>query len=154
LEVRQGSLEEQNFPPQSFNAVTMSHVIEHVHEPLKMLQECHRILKPGGMLVAVTPNVSSTGHKLFRSAWFPLEPPRHLHLFTPQSLKRLGHEAGFTTVEVKTSTRDLYYTSLRSLCIRRTGRASMTDYQNPISEQLFALAERLFELLLAKITTQ
>jgi 2-polyprenyl-3-methyl-5-hydroxy-6-metoxy-1,4-benzoquinol methylase len=154
LEVRQGSLEEQGYSDEFFDAITMSHLIEHVHEPSEILKECFRILKPGGMLVAITPNVSSLGHTIFKNTWFNLDPPRHLHLFTPQALKRLAIEAGFKTVEVKTSRRDLYNTYLRSMTIRTAGRADMYSNPNPLVERLFALAGKLFELFQAKVTTQ
>jgi len=151
LQVRQGNLEEQGYADDFFNAVTMSHVIEHVHNPRAVLQETYRILKQGGAFVAITPNVNSIGHRLFKRAWFPLEPPRHLHLFTPQAIKRLALEAGFREVEVKTSRRDVYNTYLRSMSIRRTGRAHMDQYANPPQERLFALCAKAFELLQAKV---
>ena len=44
----------------------------------------------------VTPNVASLGHRLFQSAWRGLEPPRHLHLFAPQSMRTSLSQAGFT----------------------------------------------------------
>jgi 2-polyprenyl-3-methyl-5-hydroxy-6-metoxy-1,4-benzoquinol methylase len=154
LKVQQGNLEEQGYSGQFFNAVTMSHVIEHVPDPQAILKECYRILKQGGVFVAITPNVDSLGHRIFKSAWSELEPPRHLHIFTPRALKRLALEAGFTEVTIKTSRRDIYYTYLRSMSIRRTGRAHMREYHNPPAEKVFALGARLVELLQAKVTTQ
>jgi ubiquinone/menaquinone biosynthesis C-methylase UbiE len=154
LEVRQGSLEAQHYDDQLFNAVTMSHVIEHIHEPRTLLKECYRILKPGGTFVAITPNVSSMSHKLLKDAWFSLEPPRHLHMFTPQGLKRLALEAGFKEVEVKTSRRDVYNSYLRSMTIRSTGRTTMENNPNPMQEKLLAYGAKLFELGQAQLTTQ
>ena len=84
LEVHCGSLEEQRFPNDTFNAVTLNHVIEHVPDPVRTLTECARILKPGGRLILFTPNVSSLSHRIFRQDWRGLEPPRHLHLFSPR----------------------------------------------------------------------
>ncbi len=49
------------FPDNSFDAVTLGHVIEHVPDPVAILAEAKRILKPGGRLVAITPNVESYG---------------------------------------------------------------------------------------------
>jgi len=69
LPVHFGNLETQNYPDNHFDAITMNHVIEHVHQPLSLLLECNRILKPTGSIVVI-PNGESWGHSLFKSAWF------------------------------------------------------------------------------------
>jgi 2-polyprenyl-3-methyl-5-hydroxy-6-metoxy-1,4-benzoquinol methylase len=102
LEVHCCHLEEQNFPENAFDAVTLSHVIEHVHEPVKLLTECWRLLKKGGRLVVMTPNTASWGHKIFRENWRELDPPRHLHLFSPNSLRLLAEQAAIRTTFIRT----------------------------------------------------
>lgn len=82
----------------AFDMVTLAHVIEHLHDPRGMLGECHRLLKPGGRLWIATPNIHSTGHRLFASAWQPLEVPRHLVMPSANALRRLLEESGFTDV--------------------------------------------------------
>jgi 2-polyprenyl-3-methyl-5-hydroxy-6-metoxy-1,4-benzoquinol methylase len=91
--VHVGSLESIGYPDNSFDAITMSHVIEHVHDPVALLKECYRILKPTGYLVAVTPNINSWGHKKFEENWIHLDPPRHLHLFSDSTLRRCAIQA-------------------------------------------------------------
>src|SRR5206468_4239492 len=83
LPVKLGTLEEQNYPDCSFDAIVMSHVIEHVPAPVSFLNECRRVLKPHGRLVLITPNSDSLGHRLYDRNWRGLEPPRHLHIFNP-----------------------------------------------------------------------
>ncbi|HJX83388.1 MAG TPA: class I SAM-dependent methyltransferase [Candidatus Angelobacter sp.] len=95
LKVRQGTLQSQQFASGAFDAVVMSHVIEHVHDPVLMMQECNRILKPGGRLVVITPNIRSWGHRIYKSDWRGLEPPRHLQIFTRSALSALSARAGF-----------------------------------------------------------
>lgn len=92
--VHLGPLEDMSFPNDSFDAVIMNHVIEHVHDPVALLAECYRIMKPGGLLVAVTPNVESYGHKRFGASWRGLEPPRHLHLFSVGTLMACAKKQG------------------------------------------------------------
>jgi 2-polyprenyl-3-methyl-5-hydroxy-6-metoxy-1,4-benzoquinol methylase len=104
LNVRLGRLEDVAYPDAHFDAVVSSHVIEHVADPLKFLQESSRILKPGGVLVAVTPNPASLGHRLFGDAWRGLEPPRHLYLFPIPLLKLLVEQSGFHGTRVDTIT--------------------------------------------------
>lgn len=61
LEVRLESLESQRYPDQSFDAVTMVHLIEHTHDPVGLIHESRRILKPRGQLVILTPNARFGG---------------------------------------------------------------------------------------------
>lgn len=102
LEVRCGSLEGQCYETDSFDAVTLNHVIEHVPDPVGTLSECCRVLKPSGKLVLFTPNTASLAHRLFGGDWRGLEPPRHLHLFCPKSMKSLLLKSGFTDFSVRT----------------------------------------------------
>jgi SAM-dependent methyltransferase len=100
----------------------MSHFLEHVHEPAELLAESHRILKPGGRLVVLTPNSGSWGHLEYQGCWRGLEPPRHLHIFNSQSLDRLARQTGFGKVTISTTLRNGGKILLASRAIRRTGQ--------------------------------
>jgi 2-polyprenyl-3-methyl-5-hydroxy-6-metoxy-1,4-benzoquinol methylase len=89
LDVHHGQLESAELDEMSFDAITIAHVVEHVHDPSRLLAQCRRLLKPGGAVVITTPNSSSWGHRHFGRDWLPLDPPRHLHLFNPQNMRRL-----------------------------------------------------------------
>jgi 2-polyprenyl-3-methyl-5-hydroxy-6-metoxy-1,4-benzoquinol methylase len=95
ITVHLGTLAGQRFPDETFDAITASHFIEHISDPLGMLQECQRLLKPGGLLFMLTPNAGGWGHRIYRRDWRGLEPPRHLHIFTPSSLAEICRRAGF-----------------------------------------------------------
>jgi len=95
LDVRTGLLPDASLPGEHFDAVTLSHVIEHLHKPIETLHECRRILKPGGTISIATPNLGGQGHHVFGPDWFALDPPRHLVLFTPDSLRQALQMAGF-----------------------------------------------------------
>ena len=96
LEVR-STLLENPWPGNYFDAVTMNHVIEHLHDPLATLRSCARLLKPGGVISIITPNFAGAGSRSFGRHWFALDPPRHLVLFTPESLRSALRIAGFET---------------------------------------------------------
>ena len=88
-----GTLETAPFPDNFFSAVAMSDLIEHVQDPLAILQKVRQILKPGGIAMIVTPDASSLTRKLMGAKWthFKLE---HLFYFTPRSMQRLAKDSG------------------------------------------------------------
>jgi 2-polyprenyl-3-methyl-5-hydroxy-6-metoxy-1,4-benzoquinol methylase len=102
LDVHHGNLESAGFDDTSFDAITLAHVIEHVHEPQRLLAECRRILKPNGRLAITTPNSSSWAHRHFGRDWRGLEPPRHIHIFNPKNIRHLLESAGLQPVRVAT----------------------------------------------------
>lgn len=122
LQVRLGQLEDQGYPHNHFDVIVMSHVIEHIHDPLELLRECRRILKPNGRLVIITPNLESWGHQIFKSAWLALDPPRHLYLFTKQSLQALTIKADFKIRALKTEATGARWIYLASRAISSTGK--------------------------------
>lgn len=97
IPVHLGELTALGLPGASYDAIALNHVIEHVPDPVALVAECRRLLSPGGVLVVVTPNLDSTGHRLFGDGWRGLEPPRHLHLFTAHTLASLAQRSGFNT---------------------------------------------------------
>jgi 2-polyprenyl-3-methyl-5-hydroxy-6-metoxy-1,4-benzoquinol methylase len=104
---------------QVFDAVTISHVIEHVHDPRALLRSAHRLLRPQGILWIETPNIESHGHSCFRSAWRGLEPPRHLQLFTPSTLMDMLAEAGF--VDIRTASWQPHWSALLPASLQLAG---------------------------------
>jgi 2-polyprenyl-3-methyl-5-hydroxy-6-metoxy-1,4-benzoquinol methylase len=124
LDVREGTLAQAQFPEGSFDAVTSSHVIEHVHDPRALLADSRRVLAPGGALVAVTPNARGMTHRLHGRNWRGLEPPRHLALFTRESLGALAESAGLREVRVTTTPRAAALLHISSIEIARGGSES------------------------------
>jgi 2-polyprenyl-3-methyl-5-hydroxy-6-metoxy-1,4-benzoquinol methylase len=150
LDVRCGSLEEQGFSNDSFDAVTLSHVIEHVPDPVRTLAECARILKPAGKLVLLTPNGASLGHRVFRKYWRGLEPPRHLHIFSIESLTSILKLAGFTQVTVHPQIAStVLYESIR---LWRGLGGSFRESRRNLPAWVFARLFAVLELCLVKVT--
>ena len=98
-----GDLLAAQLPEDSFDAITMSHAIEHLVDPEATLRECLRILKPGGRIVIVTPNVESNAASFFGRFWRGWEPPRHLHLFSTDTMQQFLVKAGFNVNTCRTS---------------------------------------------------
>lgn len=103
IPVAASTLEESQLEPASFDAVTLNHVIEHLHDPPEALRICRRVLKPGGTLWLATPNLDARGHAIFGRDWTGLDPPRHLVLFTRGSLVGAVERAGFAVRRLPTA---------------------------------------------------
>lgn len=104
LDVRRGTVQSHHFSDETFDVITISHVIEHVLDPLGLLRECYRILRPGGSLYLVTPNTDALGHRLYRDSWFQLDPPRHIYLFNAHNLRRATLASGSWQIKQLAST--------------------------------------------------
>ena len=102
-EVVNGSLASAHFLPNHFSVVSFLDVIEHVEDPMADLRAALRIMRPGGVLVLVTPNahgllqrVIKTKRNIMRQAWCPIDDvPWHLWGFTRESLSLCVEKAGF-----------------------------------------------------------
>jgi len=95
FEIRLGGIQSWADAAGSFDAITMNHVIEHVHDPHAELAMAWRLLRPGGMIFVETPNIDAMGHLLYGPAWRGLEPPRHLVLFCWREMREALKRAGF-----------------------------------------------------------
>ncbi len=93
-------VEKLKLPGESYRAVTMWQVIEHLPDPQIVLEECHRLLEAGGILAVSTPNIKSIGWRLLRENWSPVEPTVHPHLFSAGTLQKLLEQAGFSTAKI------------------------------------------------------
>ncbi len=99
-----GDLSQCALAPHHFDVITLSQTIEHLYTPEATLRECLRILKPGGLLVMTTPNVHCLAAAEFGAYWRGWEAPRHLHLFSVESLQRLTQRIGFEITEARSYT--------------------------------------------------
>jgi SAM-dependent methyltransferase len=81
----------------SFDFVTMVDVIEHVAEPLELLASVRRLLRPGGLLLLLTPDAASLSARLTGTRW-PHYKVEHLLYFSRRSLAALLPRCGFAPV--------------------------------------------------------
>ncbi len=100
FDVEIGALPGCSYKPESFDHITLSHVFEHLHWHVAALQELYALLKPGGRLWMSMPNLGAQGLTQFGRFWRGLEPPRHLALFSTESLRDLVEAHGFVDVSV------------------------------------------------------
>ena len=100
FDVHAGTLESAAFAECAFDAVFAWMVIEHLHDPKQTLSEIHRILKPRSWFLFSVPNFACWERWFFGRCWHALELPRHLHHFTPRTLRIMLTETGFEAVTI------------------------------------------------------
>jgi 2-polyprenyl-3-methyl-5-hydroxy-6-metoxy-1,4-benzoquinol methylase len=119
LDVRDGTVDEMPFQPDTFDAVTMHHVIEHVPDPIRVLQQCRKVLKATGQLIVVTPNSESWGRQVYKQSWMPWDPPRHLFVLSPRTLRLASERAGLQVRDIRTTARQARWVGHASWLIQR-----------------------------------
>jgi SAM-dependent methyltransferase len=93
LDVVHGTVEELR-SDRRWDVVFMSHVIEHVLDPVETIARVRELLEPGGVAYVETPNAGSLDARLWGAGWGLVHYPRHLWLFTRATLRRLLEGAG------------------------------------------------------------
>lgn len=100
VNIKQGTLEEAEFPDNYFDVVTMWDVLEHTGDPMATLKEANRVLKKDGLLVVNFPNIGDPLARLFgRRWWFILAV--HLYYFTPHTLSEMLKKSGFKVKAIR-----------------------------------------------------
>lgn len=116
LDVLQGDYKRLDELPGAFDCIICSHVIEHVHEPVDLLQALYRTLKPGGTVLFSLPNADSVVLSIVGENWRGLEAPRHLAIPTRRHMAELATRIGFVIEDAPVS----HWTTLQgSLVIAR-----------------------------------
>ena len=103
--VHTGLLENAGYPDASFDAIALIELLEHLREPRGLLAECRRILRPGGILMATTPNGASWTARAMGASWdvFSLRGMGgHVSFFNPGSLRLLAQRSGFEVAGLET----------------------------------------------------
>ena len=98
----------------SFDVITMWHVLEHVEDLKKQLEELHRLLKPEGRLIIAIPNYCAYDCEYYKDKWAAWDVPRHLNHFSPECLESIIKAQGFNTIDRKKLIWDAYYISFLS----------------------------------------
>lgn len=100
--------------PKSFDAITMWHVLEHVHELHCYLDTFQQVLKTNSTLIIAVPNYTSYDAGYYKEYWAAYDVPRHLYHFSPTSMKLLLEQHGFAITSLKPMPFDAFYVSMLS----------------------------------------
>jgi 2-polyprenyl-3-methyl-5-hydroxy-6-metoxy-1,4-benzoquinol methylase len=102
------------FSAESFDAITLWHVLEHVHELTGTLKQLIGLLKPDGVLIIAVPNVESFDAQHYRQDWAAYDVPRHLYHFSPKTMTQLLKKHKLVVRETLPLPLDAYYVSMLS----------------------------------------
>ena len=111
-----------SLPENAFDAITLWHVLEHVHDLKNYLHQFKKLLKPDGRLVIAVPNYTSFDASVYRQYWAAYDVPRHLYHFSPLSMKLLVHKNGMRIIEYKPMWFDSFYVSFLSSKYKNSGQ--------------------------------
>jgi 2-polyprenyl-3-methyl-5-hydroxy-6-metoxy-1,4-benzoquinol methylase len=104
-----------NLPTEEYDAITLWHVLEHVHELKEYITQIELLLKPGGKLFIAVPNYLSYDAQVYKNYWAAYDVPRHLYHFTPTSVRNLLLNVGnLTLTKMKPMWFDSFYVCMLS----------------------------------------
>jgi SAM-dependent methyltransferase len=152
VEVHTGFLEELDLPSGSFDFAIMIMVIEHVDDPVGILREVHRLLRPGGGVGVVTDNIHAPDAWLGRRRhWGGYHFPRHFNLYSKTSLTRLAEEAGLEVERLTTMVSPVNWTyTLHNYLADRGAPAGLSDFftlKSPVPLAGFTVVDAMMSAL-------
>jgi len=103
-----------NFGHESFNAITMWHVLEHVHSLHEYVAQLKALLTRNGKLFVAVPNYTSRDAKVYGKYWAAYDVPRHLYHFTPHSVEVLMKQHDLKVIKILPMWFDSFYVGLLS----------------------------------------
>jgi len=102
LTVFQGELADAGFAKESFDIITLWHILEHVHDPRIFLTQVNRLLKINGLLAVEVPNIGSQVARISGVNWELMAPQEHFYYFNETTIGRYLEMAGFNLVSMRT----------------------------------------------------
>ena len=103
-----------HLPEHSYDAITLWHVLEHVHDLHNYVAKLKSLLKPGGKLFIAVPNYLALEASIYGPFWAAYDVPRHLYHFTPKAIEALIKQHGLKMITMKPMWFDSFYISMLS----------------------------------------
>ena len=89
-----------DFPDLKYDIITLFGLIEHVVDPIKLLNRANQLLNPGGIIVLQTPNSSSLFATIMKKYWFCYAPVEHIHVFSKKSMDQILKGMSFKNINI------------------------------------------------------
>jgi len=125
-----------------YDAVTMWHVLEHVHQLHEYMDQLKRVLKPDGVALIALPNYTSKDAQLYKAYWAAYDVPRHLYHFAPPAVSKLAALHGFGVESVVPMWLDAFYIALLSEQYKNGQSRLVAAVWNGLISNLHALKTR------------
>jgi SAM-dependent methyltransferase len=103
-----------SLPSDSFDCITLWHVLEHFQDPFTYASEISRLLKPDGICVIALPNRGSFDAACYKKFWAAYDVPRHLWHFSPLTFSLFAEKSGFRIKSIRRLPLDVFYISMLS----------------------------------------
>jgi len=129
-------------PAGHFDAITLWHVLEHVHDLEAYVQQVKRLLKATGKIFIAVPNYTSIDAAIYQQYWAAYDVPRHLYHFSPLSMQVLAEKHGLKIVQYKPMWFDSFYISLLSSKYKNGKARWLSAVWNGFRSNLAALGDR------------
>ena len=100
--------------PKTFDAITLWHVLEHVHSLHEYVDQLKKLISKDGKIFIAVPNYTSPDQKIYQQFWAAYDVPRHLYHFSPASMKKLLNHHGLKLEARKPMWFDSVYVSMLS----------------------------------------
>lgn len=110
IKITKSLLENSKYKKESFDLITLNHVLEHVNNPSEVLEKIHSLLKKDGTFIVGVPNSNSLAYKIFKKDWYQLDIPRHLINYSSENLTTLLKTKGFKIEKVRYNSRPSQFT--------------------------------------------
>jgi 2-polyprenyl-3-methyl-5-hydroxy-6-metoxy-1,4-benzoquinol methylase len=131
-----------NLAPSSYDAITLWHVLEHVHDLHAYIAQLKTLLKPGGRLLIAVPNYQSVDAGIYGLYWAAYDVPRHLYHFAPSSIKSLMQQHGLEVIDQRPMWFDSFYISMLSTKYRYGKTKLIGSFISGLRSNLTALANK------------
>jgi 2-polyprenyl-3-methyl-5-hydroxy-6-metoxy-1,4-benzoquinol methylase len=95
-----GTIDNSSFRDSFFDVIVLNEVIEHLHDPNKMINFCNKKLKKNGIMVIIAPDFASIHSKLMKEKWWFIEKV-HLYYFTRKTMQELLEKNNFSGIRIK-----------------------------------------------------
>ena len=132
----------QTLPPAHFDAITLWHVLEHVHNLHAEVERLKSLLKQKGKLFIAVPNYQALDADIYKLYWAAYDVPRHLYHFAPASIEALMQQHGLKVVSTQPMWFDSFYISLLSSQYKNGKSRWIGSFISGVRSNLRALSDK------------